>query len=72
MWQDVGFEQALRRALSLGVGLKEIGRQTADAAVRIALEDAGGNVKQAAERLGVTSRALQMRRAQKATDGEEA
>lgn len=65
-WQDIGFEQAIRRALSLGVGLKGISRESADAAVRIALEEAGGSVKQAANRLGVTRRALQLRRAQKA------
>ncbi|MDX1545878.1 MAG: sigma 54-interacting transcriptional regulator [Rhodothermales bacterium] len=62
-WQDAGFELALRRAIALGVGLKKIGKATTDTAVRLALADAGGNVRQAARRLGVTDRAIQLRRA---------
>jgi len=46
------------------MGLKEIGNAATEAAVRLALEQARGNVRRAAERLGVTDRALQMRRAE--------
>lgn len=62
-WRDTPFEQAIRQALSLGVGLKEIGRAAEETAIRIAVDDEKGNLQQAASRLGVTDRALQMRRA---------
>ncbi len=58
-----GFDGAVRLALSRGLGLKEIGNLAADTAVRIAVEEEGGSLKRAADRLGVTDRALQMRRA---------
>lgn len=62
-WRDAGFEAAVRRAVSLGVGLKSIGHAATDAAMRIALTQEGGNLQRAARKLGVTDRALQMRRA---------
>ncbi len=62
-WRDESFENAIRRALASGTGMKEIGNAAADTAVKIALDDEGGNVKRAARRLGITDRALQMRRA---------
>jgi transcriptional regulator with GAF, ATPase, and Fis domain len=58
-----GFESAIRLSLARGMGLKEIGNVATDVAVRLALEEEEGNVRRAAERLGVTDRALQMRRA---------
>jgi transcriptional regulator with GAF, ATPase, and Fis domain len=60
---DDGFEAAVRQALDRGLSLKEIGNVATDAAVRLAIEEEGGNLRRAAERLGVTDRALQMRRA---------
>jgi transcriptional regulator with GAF, ATPase, and Fis domain len=62
-WRDGGFDLAIRRAVSLGVGLKEIGQAATDAAIRVALEGECGSVRRAANKLGVTDRALQMRRA---------
>lgn len=62
------FENAIRRALLSGIGLKEIGRATEDIAVRIAVNDEEGNLQRAAKRLGVTDRALQIRRASKRID----
>jgi transcriptional regulator with GAF, ATPase, and Fis domain len=62
-WHDATFEQNIRRALALGVGLKEIGRVVDEAAIHIALDSASGNLQRAAQILGVTDRALQMRRA---------
>jgi transcriptional regulator with GAF, ATPase, and Fis domain len=62
-WNDVGFEQAIRRAVLCGVHLKDIGRSAEELAEQAALEGEGGNVQRAARRLGVTDRALQMRRA---------
>jgi transcriptional regulator with GAF, ATPase, and Fis domain len=68
-WRDQNFDHAIRRALAQGVGLKEIGRAAEDAAERIALEDEQGNLQRAAYRLGVTDRALQMRRAARRQNG---
>lgn len=62
-WRDTAFEGAIRRAVALGVGLKEISQAAADTAMGIAVGDERGNLQRAAARLGVTDRALQMRRA---------
>jgi transcriptional regulator with GAF, ATPase, and Fis domain len=56
-------EAPVRQALARGATLKEIGRAAAETAVRIALAEEDGNVQRAARRLGVTARALQLRRA---------
>jgi transcriptional regulator with GAF, ATPase, and Fis domain len=57
------FERAANMALLCGMGLKEISNSAADAAVRLALEIEEGNVGRAAERLRITDRGLQKRRA---------
>ena len=62
-WLDERFEGSIRHALALGVGLKTIGRAAEDTAIRIAVSEEEGNLQRAANRLGVTDRALQMRRA---------
>jgi DNA-binding NtrC family response regulator len=62
---DREFELAIGRALSEGVGLKDISQRAAEAAIRIAVGEADGNLQRAARRLGVTDRALQLRRAQR-------
>ncbi len=62
-WSDGSLEAVLRRALGSGAGLREIKERAAEVVIRLALQDAGGNVQQAALRLGVTDRALQLRRA---------
>jgi DNA-binding NtrC family response regulator len=62
-WLDESFECALRRALAGGAGLKEISRMVTEAAIRIAVQDAEGHLQRAARKLGVTDRALQLRRA---------
>jgi transcriptional regulator with GAF, ATPase, and Fis domain len=60
-------ERCVRRALALGMGMKDIGRATAEMAVRVAVTNAQGNLQQAARALRITDRALQMRcRAQRA------
>ncbi|BCY07373.1 sigma 54-interacting transcriptional regulator [Actinoplanes sp. L3-i22] len=58
-----GLDDVVQRALGSGMGLRELREAVADAAVRVALDEAGGNLRQAAARLGVTERALQLRRA---------
>jgi hypothetical protein len=62
-WQGDTLERVIRRAIALGAGLKEISRAVEDLAVRIAVEDAEGNLQRAAQVLAVTDRALQIRRA---------
>jgi transcriptional regulator with GAF, ATPase, and Fis domain len=62
-WPDRSFEEAIRDAVERGIGLKEIGQVAGDLATQVALEQEGGNVQRAAARLGVTDRALQLRRA---------
>src|SRR3954452_2764597 len=57
------FEQAAQMALLCGMGMKDIGAAAADASVRLALDLEKGNVGRAAERLRITDRALQKRRA---------
>jgi transcriptional regulator with GAF, ATPase, and Fis domain len=63
-WRLPEFERSIAHAISLGVGLKEISQAAADTATRIAVEG-NGSLRDAARRLGVTDRALQMRRAAK-------
>ena len=62
-WPDPSFKAAIRHAVELGIGLKAIGQLAADLATEIALEQEGGSLQRAAMRLGVTDRALQIRRA---------
>ena len=61
---ETSFDEVVMAALDRGVGLREIGRAAADAAIRLAIASEDGNLQRAAKRLGVTDRALQMRRAQ--------
>jgi transcriptional regulator with GAF, ATPase, and Fis domain len=67
--QQLSLEFAIREELARGAGLKAISRAAAEAAIRLALGEANGNLQLAARRLGVTDRALQMRRAAAAPSG---
>jgi transcriptional regulator with GAF, ATPase, and Fis domain len=62
-WPDTEFEASIGRALATGIGLKDIGTIARETAVAMALREAGGNLQRAAKALGVTDRALQLRRA---------
>jgi transcriptional regulator with GAF, ATPase, and Fis domain len=62
-WCDEDFAQAIRHALLKGATLREIGSKAAETAVRLVLEDESNNLPRAARKLGVTDRALQLRRA---------
>jgi transcriptional regulator with GAF, ATPase, and Fis domain len=62
-WADPGFVFAVQRALDRGIALKDIGRAVTNAAIRMSLAQENGNLQRAARRLGITDRALQMRRA---------
>lgn len=62
-WNGEPFENAIRYAIALGLGLRDISYAATDTAIRLAIHDERGNLQRAARRLGVTDRALQMRRA---------
>jgi transcriptional regulator with GAF, ATPase, and Fis domain len=62
-WRDGGFEGAIGHAIELGIGLREIGHAASETAIKLALAREHGNLHRAASRLGVTDRALQLRRA---------
>ena len=64
-WPDDDFVRGVSRAVSLGIGLKEIGRLAEDVAVRVALEGEDHNVRRAAARLQVSDRALHLRQAER-------
>jgi DNA-binding NtrC family response regulator len=64
-WCDSTTERTIRRAVTAGAGLKEIKRAIEEMAIQIAVEDKNGNLKHAAEKLGVTDRTLQKWRAEK-------
>jgi transcriptional regulator with GAF, ATPase, and Fis domain len=64
-WSDEHFENSIRGALGMGVGLKAIGAAAERIAVNLAVSEANGNLQRAAQVLGVTDRALQLRRAAK-------
>ena len=68
-WDEEGLELAVRSALASGVSLKEIERTAGELAERIVIEEEQGNLQRAAARLGVTDRALQMRRASRRPNG---
>lgn len=61
-WID-NLEKAISQAVSMGARLKEISHVAAKAAILLAVEAEQGNLQRAARRLGVTDRALQLRRA---------
>jgi DNA-binding NtrC family response regulator len=56
-------DQAVAQAIAMGTGLRAIAQATTDAAIRIAVQSERGNLQKAAKLLGVTDRALQMRKA---------
>jgi len=62
-WPDERFEESVADAIALGASLKEISQTTTQAAIRIAVQSERGNLQRAARRLGITDRALQMRKA---------
>jgi DNA-binding NtrC family response regulator len=71
-WNEQALENAVRGALASGVGLKEIERTAGELAERIVIEEEQGNLQHAAARLGVTDRALQIRRASRRPNGNGA
>jgi transcriptional regulator with GAF, ATPase, and Fis domain len=62
-WHDPQFESAIIRAVLTGMGLRKIAGRVVETAVNSAIRQESGNLKRAAKVLGITERALQMRRA---------
>jgi transcriptional regulator with GAF, ATPase, and Fis domain len=62
-WPDAEFTEAVRRGLESGAALRDISHAASEAAIHIAVQQEQGNLQKAAKRLGVTDRALQLRRA---------
>ncbi len=62
-WPDPEFTASVGRGLALGMTLREIREAAASVAVRVAISEEDGNLKRASRRLGVTDRALQLRKA---------
>jgi transcriptional regulator with GAF, ATPase, and Fis domain len=62
-WCDEAFHRSIGKAVAMGTNLKEIGRIAEDVAVQFAVSSENGSLQNAARRLGVTDRALQLRRA---------
>ncbi|MEC5161055.1 MULTISPECIES: sigma-54-dependent transcriptional regulator [unclassified Janthinobacterium] len=61
-WPDRYFEAAIGHAIDLGIGLSRISQTAAEMAIQLVLQQEGDNNQRAALRLGVTDRALQIRR----------
>jgi transcriptional regulator with GAF, ATPase, and Fis domain len=62
-WPNEQLEQSIADAIASGTSLKEMSQRTIETAIRIAVQSERGNLQRAARRLGVTDRALQIRRA---------
>lgn len=62
-WRDEGFMSAIQRALALGLGIREVKRAAEETAIQIVMHEELNNIRRAAKRLGITDRALQLRRA---------
>jgi transcriptional regulator with GAF, ATPase, and Fis domain len=63
-WCEATMETVVRQAFSTGLGLREIRHFAEETAIRVALEAERGSVRRAAQRLAITDRALQKRRAE--------
>ena len=62
-WPNPQLEKSIAEALAMGTSLKEMSQMATETAIRIAVQSEEGNLQRAARRLGITDRALQIRRA---------
>jgi transcriptional regulator with GAF, ATPase, and Fis domain len=62
-WPGHELDRVVGEAIALGATLKDISTAATNAAIRLAVQREDGNLQRAARRLGVTDRALQLRRA---------
>lgn len=70
-WNEDRLQTAVRSAIVSGASLKEIERTAGELAEKIVIEEEQGNLRRAAARLGLTDRALQMRRAARRSNGNQ-
>ena len=71
-WRNEPLENVVREALATGASLKDVTQAAADSAIRLAVDREEGSLQRAAQRLGVTARALQLRRAHRRPPGKDA
>jgi transcriptional regulator with GAF, ATPase, and Fis domain len=64
-WQSSEYRTAIQRAIANGMNLKDIKEAAAETAISLAMESENGRVHKAAQILGVTDRALQIRKSMK-------
>jgi transcriptional regulator with GAF, ATPase, and Fis domain len=64
-WQDRWLRPAVHNGLETGATLDDIRRAAVEIAIELTIDREHGNLQRAAKRLGVTDRALQLRRAQR-------
>ena len=62
-WPDELFEASIRKGLANGAELRKISQAASDAAIKLTVQSEHGNLQRAAKRLGITDRALQLRKA---------
>ena len=62
-WQTEEFDRSIRSAVAMRIPIREISRAAEDTAIRSAVAEEMGSWSRAASRLGLTDRALQLRRA---------
>ncbi|WP_206044659.1 sigma 54-interacting transcriptional regulator [Gemmatimonas groenlandica] len=65
-WRGDAFARGIRLALAAGASLREISSEASSMAIRIAMDESA-SLRSAARRLGVSARALQLRRASEQT-----
>lgn len=66
-WRRGDLEAAVRKALVLGFGLKEISSAAADVAIDVAMAEHKGSTAKIAKQLKITPRALQLRKRQESS-----
>jgi transcriptional regulator with GAF, ATPase, and Fis domain len=62
-WPDELFEASIRKGLANGAELRKISKAASDVAIKLTVQSEHGNLQRAAKRLGITDRALQLRKA---------
>ncbi len=62
-WPDEVFEASIRKGLANGAELRKISQAASDVAIKLTVQSEQGNLQRAARRLGITDRALQLRKA---------
>ncbi len=70
MWNNKHLGQAIQQAVLMEVGLKEIRKHIEQLAIDFAIDSENGSLQRASSKLGMTTRALQMRIANRSKDAD--